>query len=56
MFALGVTGVGDAGKQVADAWCALEQFKLLVLRTAWLIDRTPGDYTGPLFSALPVFL
>ena len=32
--------------KIADAWIALEQFKLLVFRTAWLIDQTPGDYTN----------
>jgi acyl-CoA dehydrogenase len=26
-------------EQVADSWIELEQFRLLVLRTAWLIDR-----------------
>merc|ERR1711968_409822 len=31
-------------EKVADAWCELEQFKLLVLRTAWLIDQNPKNY------------
>ena len=31
-------------EKIADAWMELEQFKLLVLRTAWLIDRNPKDY------------
>ena len=31
-------------EKIADSWCALEQFKLLVLRTAWLIDRNPKNY------------
>jgi acyl-CoA dehydrogenase len=26
-------------EQIADSWIELEQFRLLVLRTAWLIDR-----------------
>ncbi|MDF2900570.1 MAG: acyl-CoA dehydrogenase, partial [Phenylobacterium sp.] len=26
-------------EQIADSWIALEQFRLLVLRTAWLIDK-----------------
>ena len=26
-------------QQIADCWIQLEQFRLLVLRTAWLIDR-----------------
>merc|ERR1711879_392041 len=29
---------------VADAWVELEQFRLLVLRTAWLIDKNPKNY------------
>ncbi|MFN3725964.1 MAG: acyl-CoA dehydrogenase family protein [Allosphingosinicella sp.] len=29
--------------KIADSWIELEQFRLLVLRTAWLIDRH-GDY------------
>ena len=31
-------------EQIADSWIELEQFRLLVLRTAWLIDRYQ-DYT-----------
>ena len=31
-------------EKVADCWMALEQFKLLVLRTAWLIDENPKNY------------
>lgn len=30
--------------KVADCWMELEQFKLLVLRTAWLIDQNPKNY------------
>jgi acyl-CoA dehydrogenase len=26
-------------EKIADSWCELEQFRLLVLRTAWLIDK-----------------
>jgi len=26
-------------ERIADSWCELEQFRLLVLRTAWLIDK-----------------
>ena len=33
-------------ERVADAWCDLEKFKLLVLRTAWLIDQNPKDYSA----------
>jgi acyl-CoA dehydrogenase len=31
-------------EQIADSWIQLEQFRLLVLRTAWLIDKYK-DYT-----------
>lgn len=31
-------------EKIARSWIELEQFKLLTLRTAWLIDRSPGDY------------
>jgi len=31
-------------EKIADSWMELEQFKLLVLRTAWLIDQNPKDY------------
>ena len=31
-------------ERIADSWTALEQFKLLVLRTAWFIDQNPKDY------------
>jgi acyl-CoA dehydrogenase len=31
-------------EKIADSWMELEQFKLLVLRTAWLIDQHPKDY------------
>jgi acyl-CoA dehydrogenase len=30
-------------EKIADSWCELEQFRLLVLRTAWLIDKH-NDY------------
>src|ERR1043165_2213198 len=26
-------------EKIADSWCEIEQFRLLVLRTAWRIDR-----------------
>merc|ERR1719261_1771106 len=31
-------------EKIADCWTDLESFKLLVLRTAWLIDKNPKDY------------
>jgi acyl-CoA dehydrogenase len=27
-------------EKIADSWIEIEQFRLLVLRTAWLIDAT----------------
>ena len=30
-------------EQIADSWIEIEQFKLLVLRTAWKIDKY-NDY------------
>jgi acyl-CoA dehydrogenase len=35
--------LGVVQEQIADSWIELEQFRLLVLRTAWLIDET-HDY------------
>jgi acyl-CoA dehydrogenase len=37
--------LGVVQEQVADSWVAIEQFRLLVLRTAWLIDKH-GDYAA----------
>jgi len=34
---------GTVQEAIADSWIKMEQFRLLVLRTAWLIDRT-NDY------------
>jgi acyl-CoA dehydrogenase len=31
-------------EKIADSWLQIEQFRLLVLRTAWLIDKH-GDYS-----------
>jgi len=31
-------------EKIARSWIELEQFKLLTLRTAWLIDRNPENY------------
>lgn len=31
-------------EKIARSWIELEQFKLLTLRTAWLIDQSPGNY------------
>lgn len=31
-------------EKIARSWIELEQFKLLTLRTAWLIDKSPQDY------------
>ena len=31
--------LGVVQEQIADSWIEIEQFRLLVLRTAWLIDR-----------------
>ena len=39
-------------EKVADCWMALEQFKLLVLRTAWLIDQNPKNYLLDLWRLL----
>ncbi|HZT67886.1 MAG TPA: acyl-CoA dehydrogenase family protein [Acidimicrobiales bacterium] len=35
--------LGVVQEQIADSWIEIEQFRLLVLRTAWLIDRH-NDY------------
>jgi acyl-CoA dehydrogenase len=34
-----LASMGIVQEQIADSWIELEQFRLLVLRTAWLIDR-----------------
>jgi acyl-CoA dehydrogenase len=35
--------LGVVQEQIADSWLQIEQFRLLVLRSAWLIDKH-GDY------------
>jgi acyl-CoA dehydrogenase len=34
-----LASLGVVQEQIADSWIEIEQFRLLVLRTAWLIDR-----------------
>ncbi|MEM7413406.1 MAG: acyl-CoA dehydrogenase family protein [Myxococcota bacterium] len=34
-----LASLGVVQEQIADSWIEIEQFKLLVLRTAWMIDR-----------------
>ena len=38
-----LASLGVVQEQIADSWIEIEQFRLLVLRTAWLIDETK-DY------------
>lgn len=33
-------------EKIARSWIELEQFKLLTLRTAWLIDKNPKNYSA----------
>jgi acyl-CoA dehydrogenase len=34
-----LASLGVVQEQIADSWIEIEQFRLLVMRTAWLIDR-----------------
>ena len=33
-------------EKIADSWIDIEQFRLLVLRTAWRIDQVQGLFEG----------